>query len=102
MRQPLGQGSATVSPTFSLPPFLPSSLPPFQRCAFPCSIDFDGPARPGEPLCSYSYKSLFLQPVSFHIDANPPGVSPLGLACFRSRFHESRVATGAFSWVCRL
>ncbi len=40
------------------------------------------------PLFSYSYESLFLQPLSSHIHTNPPGVSPtprsLLLACSAS------------------
>ena len=46
-------------------PVRPYFLP--QPRVFPQSFDFAG------PLFSYSYKSLFPQPLSFHIHTKPPG-----------------------------
>ena len=56
------------------------------------------------PLFSYSYKSLFPQPLSFHIHAKPPGCHPSPLLFRNSclRVLCASVANPFFSYSCRL
>jgi hypothetical protein len=67
---------------------LRASVPPWQIQRFSLA-----------PLFSYSYKSLFPQPLSFHIHANPPGCFLLPCICTS---HGSRVTSHAVSYSCHL
>src|SRR6266404_7142975 len=62
---------------------------------------FVAPARCGGPLFSSLSKSLFLQPLYFHIPPNPPGVGGLRPS-LRALCLRASVANPSFSRACRL